>query len=31
MDEVHEILIAYEMRKGQENPSKGEKTFKESK
>jgi hypothetical protein len=31
IDELHGILIAYEMRTGQENPSKGEATFKSSK
>jgi hypothetical protein len=29
MDELHGILIAYEMREGKERPSKGETTFKE--
>jgi hypothetical protein len=31
MDELHGILIAYEMKIGQERLSKGETTFKESK
>jgi hypothetical protein len=31
MDELHGILIAYEMRTGKERPSKGETTFKERK
>jgi hypothetical protein len=31
MDELHGILIAYEMRNGKERPSKGEMTFRERK
>jgi hypothetical protein len=31
MDELHGIFTAYEMRTGQENPSKKETTFKTSK
>ena len=31
VDELHGILTAYEMRIGQEKPSKGETTFKASK